>query len=42
LKRARSITADGELIGRTPAEFHLLPKALSVFVPEAQKVVLSQ
>ena len=33
LKRPRSITADGELIGTTPAEFHLLPKALTVFVP---------
>ena len=33
LSRPRSIIADGELIGKTPADFHLLPQALSVCVP---------
>lgn len=33
LHRSRSITADGELLGQTPARFWLEPKALSVFVP---------
>jgi len=31
--RSRTITADGELLGHTPAIFRLEPKALSVFVP---------
>ena len=31
--RSRRITADGELLGHTPAIFRLEPKALSVFVP---------
>lgn len=31
--RARRITADGELLGHTPAVFRIEPKALSVFVP---------
>lgn len=30
----RSIIADGELVGTTPAIFKLLPKALSVYVPQ--------
>ena len=34
IHRSRRIVADGELIGRTPAVFSLLPRALSVFVPE--------
>jgi len=33
LSRPRSIIADGELIGKTPADFQLLPQALSVCVP---------
>lgn len=33
ISRPRTITADGEIIGQTPAEFRLMPKALSVFVP---------
>ena len=33
LHRSRRITADGELLGHTPAMFRLEPKALSVFVP---------
>ncbi len=32
LRHPRSITADGELVGQTPAVFQLLPQALSVFV----------
>ncbi|MDZ4688351.1 MAG: lipid kinase [Planctomycetaceae bacterium] len=35
LGRPRSITADGELVGQTPAVFQLEPAALSVFVPAA-------
>ena len=33
LHRSRRITADGELLGHTPATFRIEPKALSVFVP---------
>jgi len=33
LHRPRRITADGEMLGHTPASFRLEPKALSVFVP---------
>ncbi len=33
LTRPRSITADGELVGQTPAIFELQPEALSVYVP---------
>lgn len=33
LRRPRRITADGELLGHTPATFRIEPKALSVFVP---------
>ena len=33
IRRPRSITADGELVGQTPAVFQLLPQALSVYVP---------
>lgn len=32
-RRPRSINADGEIIGQTPAIFSQLPKSLSVFVP---------
>lgn len=32
--RSRTITADGEMLGHTPATFRLEPRALSVFVPE--------
>jgi YegS/Rv2252/BmrU family lipid kinase len=33
-KKRRKVTADGELAGRTPALFRVVPGALSVFVPE--------
>jgi len=33
----RSIIADGELIGKTPAVFRLFPKALSVYVPQPER-----
>lgn len=33
LKRPRPITADGELVGNTPATFRIRPRALQVFVP---------
>ncbi len=36
LGRHRSIIADGERVGTTPAVFRLLPQALSVFVPIPQ------
>ena len=29
----RGITADGEIVGRTPATFRLVPSAVSIFVP---------
>lgn len=32
-RRRRSLTADGELVGHTPAVFQILPGALSVYVP---------
>jgi diacylglycerol kinase (ATP) len=32
--RPRSVNADGQLATKTPAEFGLLPKALTVIVPE--------
>lgn len=31
--RPKSINIDGELAGRTPAEFHIAPQVLSVFAP---------
>jgi diacylglycerol kinase family enzyme len=34
-KRRKRVMADGEVSGRTPATFRLVPKALSVFVPAA-------
>jgi len=33
-RRAMSISADGEIVGRTPARFSIVPDALEVFVPE--------
>ena len=33
--RPKSINIDGELAGRTPAEFHIAPQVLSVFVPRS-------
>jgi diacylglycerol kinase (ATP) len=33
MRRRRSLTADGELVGHTPAVFQILPGALSVYVP---------
>jgi len=36
VRRPRSITADGELLGKTPAIFEIQPQALSVFVSEPQ------
>jgi diacylglycerol kinase (ATP) len=33
-RRPRKITADGEIVTTTPAEFDMLPKAVEVFVPE--------
>ncbi len=36
ISRQRSITADGELVGRTPAVFKVQPQALSVYVTEAR------
>ncbi len=33
IRRPHSITADGEIVGKTPAVFQLLPQALSVYVP---------
>jgi diacylglycerol kinase family enzyme len=33
VKRPKSITADGEIVGDTPARFGLRPDALSVYVP---------
>ena len=32
-RKPRSINADGEIIGQTPARFAIMPKALTVFVP---------
>ncbi len=32
-RRKKSVSADGELSTQTPAKFHVLPKALQVFVP---------
>lgn len=32
-KRSREVTADGEMVTRTPAHFGLLPGAVTVFVP---------
>jgi YegS/Rv2252/BmrU family lipid kinase len=32
-KRQKLVTADGEVSGRAPAHFRIVPKALSVFVP---------
>jgi YegS/Rv2252/BmrU family lipid kinase len=32
-KRKKSVTADGEICGRAPARFRIVPRALSVFVP---------
>lgn len=32
-KRSREVTADGEIVTRTPAHFGLLPGAVTVFVP---------
>lgn len=34
----QSINADGEIVGVTPAEFTVLPKALRVMVPEPEQV----
>ncbi len=36
LHRTRRITADGELLGHTPAIFRIEPKALSIFVSEPE------
>jgi YegS/Rv2252/BmrU family lipid kinase len=36
LHRIRSIVADGEPIGSTPANFQLLPRVLTVFVPDSR------
>jgi diacylglycerol kinase family enzyme len=33
LSRVRSVIADGEMVGQTPAVFKILPAALNVFVP---------
>lgn len=33
-RRAHDINADGEIIGRTPAHFRLIPAAIAVFAPE--------
>lgn len=41
LHRIRSITADGELVGHTPAVFSVLPAALSIFVPPASGIPAS-
>jgi diacylglycerol kinase (ATP) len=38
-KRHKKLTADGEISGRTPAQFRVIPHALSVFVPEAEPAV---
>jgi diacylglycerol kinase (ATP) len=35
-KRRIQVTADGEISGRTPAHFRVIPRALSVFVPQAE------
>jgi len=35
-KRRIKVTADGEISGRTPASFRVVPQALSVFVPPAE------
>ena len=32
-RKPRSINADGEIVGQTPARFAIMPKALTVFVP---------
>jgi diacylglycerol kinase family enzyme len=32
-KRPRKVMADGEVSGRTPAHFRVVPQALTVFVP---------
>lgn len=34
-KRPRSINTDGEITGKTPAVFRVVPSALSVFVPDS-------
>jgi diacylglycerol kinase (ATP) len=34
-RRSRRVNTDGELTTRTPARFHVVPQALSVFVPPA-------
>jgi YegS/Rv2252/BmrU family lipid kinase len=34
-RRPVPINADGEIVTQTPAKFHLVPKALTVFVPNA-------
>jgi YegS/Rv2252/BmrU family lipid kinase len=33
-RRSKSVTTDGELTTRTPARFRIVPKALSVYVPQ--------
>ncbi|WP_099556950.1 lipid kinase [Hartmannibacter diazotrophicus] len=36
-RRAHHVSADGEIVTQTPAHFRILPKAISVFAPQASE-----
>ncbi len=38
-RRQRAINADGEILGYTPAKFHVVPRAVTVFAPPAPEAL---